>query len=175
MDRRISNNLDAIVEQLCCLDASDSSDESIIKAPSTVSALKAELDTLISRLREPARPDPFAEEPEFRRALERVLAIGMEPEAKANPHFEPLEPKRIGPYELLEKLGEGGMGVVYKALHLSLDKIVAVKILPPDRLYPPAVLRFRREMKAVGRLDHPNIVRATDAGEVDGCNFLVME
>lgn len=79
-------------------------------------------------------------------------------------------------YQLLEKLGEGGMGAVYKATHSRLEKIVALKVLPAQRLQNrDLVARFEREMKAVGKLDHPNIVRATDAGEVDGIHFLVME
>src|SRR5262249_14316990 len=70
----------------------------------------------------------------------------------------------------------GGMGTVYKALHVLLQRIVALKVLPADRVSSDkAVARFRREMKAVGRLNHPNIVQAIDAGEVDGTHFLVME
>jgi len=68
------------------------------------------------------------------------------------------------------------MGTVYKALHTQLDKLVAVKVLPPDKLRDAAAVnRFRQEMKAVGRLEHRHIVRATDAGETDGVHFLVME
>jgi serine/threonine protein kinase len=78
-------------------------------------------------------------------------------------------------YQPLSTLG-GGMGTVYRALHTRLDKVVALKVLPAQRKQSAAaVARFLREMKAVGKLDHPNIVRATDAGEVDGTHFLVME
>lgn len=83
---------------------------------------------------------------------------------------------RLGAYQLLRVLGEGGMGKVYEALHSSLEKRVALKVLPPDKLRTKdAVARFQREMKAVGKLVHPNIVGAHDAGEVDGTYFLVME
>ncbi len=83
---------------------------------------------------------------------------------------------RLGAYELISKLGQGGMGAVYKARHVRLDKIVAIKVLPPKRVQDKAtVARFEREMRAVGKLDHENIVRAMDAGEVDGRHFLVME
>ncbi len=82
----------------------------------------------------------------------------------------------FGQYRLLEKLGEGGMGVVYKAIHLRLEKQVAIKIVAPERTAnPEAVARFEREMKAVGRLHHPNIVNAFDAGEFKGSHYLVME
>ncbi|MGI8981108.1 MAG: protein kinase domain-containing protein [Pirellulaceae bacterium] len=176
MNPRPANTLDrdAIAEQLAELDSSDPGDPSKSpEAPSTVRELKAQLDTLIGQLREPVGPDPFAEETGLRRAQELVRAIGVENVSQAK--GERPELGRIGPYELLEKLGEGGMGAVYKALHSSLEKIVALKVLPRNRLHPDAIARFKREMKAVGKLDHPNIVRATDAGEMGGEHFLVME
>jgi len=83
---------------------------------------------------------------------------------------------QLGEYQLLEKLGEGGMGAVYKAMHTKLGRLVALKLLPADRLRDEqAIARFEREMKAVGAVDHPNIVRAMDAREVEGTRFLVME
>ena len=76
----------------------------------------------------------------------------------------------------MERLGRGGMGTVYKALHTNLKRIVAVKVLPAKRLaHPRAVALFQREMEAVGKFDHPNIVRAHDAGEANGQHYLVME
>ena len=85
--------------------------------------------------------------------------------------------EQVGQYRLLEKVEkQGGMGTVYKALHVLLMKVVALKLLPADRMTSEgAIARFRREMKAVGRLDHPNIVQARDAGEADGTHYLVME
>jgi len=83
---------------------------------------------------------------------------------------------KLGDYQLLEKLGEGGMGTVYKAIHAKLGRMVALKVLSKDRRWDQhAIARFDREMKAVGAVDHPNIVRATDAREVEGTRFLVME
>lgn len=85
-------------------------------------------------------------------------------------------PRQLRDYQLEESLGQGGMGRVFKALHANLKKQVAVKVLLADRIDDPsAVARLRREMEAVGRLDHPNIVRAHDAGEAEGHHFLVME
>ena len=82
----------------------------------------------------------------------------------------------LGDYELLEKVGCGGMGSVYRARHRLLSKTVAVKVLPKERtLNPDVVARFQREMSAVGWLNHPNIVRAYDAREVGGTHFFVME
>ncbi len=83
---------------------------------------------------------------------------------------------QIGQYELIGELGTGGMGTVYKARHTRLNKFVAVKLLRPGRLNDSqAVDRFEREMRAVGKLDHPNIVTALDAGDIDGTHYLVME
>ena len=83
---------------------------------------------------------------------------------------------QLGEYELLAKLGEGGMGAVYKARQTRLDKIVAPKVLPKDRTgNPHAVARFEREMKAIGSLSHPNIVQAYDARDIENTTVLVME
>ncbi len=84
-------------------------------------------------------------------------------------------PARVGPYEILGKLGRGGMGAVYRARHRELDKVVALKVLPAGRLDEAAVLRFRTEMKAAGRLDHPHIVAAHDAGRAGDIHYLVTE
>jgi serine/threonine protein kinase/WD40 repeat protein/CubicO group peptidase (beta-lactamase class C family) len=85
-------------------------------------------------------------------------------------------PEQLREYQLLNQLGKGGMGTVYRAIHTSLGKLVALKVLSAQFTSDPAaVARFRREMRAAGQLSHPNIVQATDAGEVDGLHFLVME
>ncbi len=84
--------------------------------------------------------------------------------------------KRLGEYELIEKLGAGGMGAVYKAQHIKLRREVALKVLAKDRLgNRRAIARFEREMAAVGAMDHPNVVRAHDAREIKGTRILVME
>ncbi len=83
---------------------------------------------------------------------------------------------QLGPYLLLNKLGEGGMGAVYKARHAKLGKLVALKILPQHVMSrPDALQRFEREMRAVGTLSHPNVVQAFDAGEFSGIHYLSME
>ena len=85
-------------------------------------------------------------------------------------------PARLGPYLLLERLGQGGIGAVYRALHTHLRREVAVKVLRPERLGSPTMRRrLLQEAAALGRLDHPNVVRATDADEHEGELYLVME
>src|SRR5262249_20574475 len=71
-------------------------------------------------------------------------------------------------------LGTGNMGVVYKALHTELERVVALKLLPHGFSDELAIARFKKEARAVGRLEHPNIVGAHDANEIDGTHFLVM-
>ena len=82
----------------------------------------------------------------------------------------------IGNYLILDKLGQGGMGVVFKARHRRLGRVGALKILPPSFARDTdAVMRFRREVEAAGRLKHPNLVAAQDADEDRGVHFLVMD
>jgi hypothetical protein len=82
----------------------------------------------------------------------------------------------LGPYVLLERLGEGGMGAVYKARHRPMDRVVALKIIRPERLaQADALQRFRREIRALAQLSHPNIVTAYHADCVGDASFLVME
>lgn len=85
-------------------------------------------------------------------------------------------PKQIGPYEILGPLGKGGMGAVYKAMQPSLNRIVAIKVLPGDFARDPdAVARFHREAQTVAMLSHPNIVQIIDKGEDQGILYFAME
>lgn len=89
---------------------------------------------------------------------------------------EPPPSRRLLSYELGEKIGAGGMGTVYRAKHAWLDRTVAIKFISPEVLGDPeAIGRFAQEARAIGSLDHPHVVRATDAGCVEGVHYLVTE
>jgi len=82
----------------------------------------------------------------------------------------------LGNYTILDKIGAGGMGQVFKAEHRRMKRIVAVKMLPTAMMKNPAVVaRFEREVTAAARLNHPNIVTAFDADKVNGTHLLIME
>jgi uncharacterized protein (TIGR03067 family) len=118
-------------------------------------------------------------EPQYQAAF--AQALQMPPLERQTPadvasKSASLLPRTLGEYQILAELGHGGMGRVYKARHTKLDRVVAVKLLARARLGDPqAMSRFEREMRAVGLLDHPNIVQAYDAREIDETPVLIME
>ncbi len=82
----------------------------------------------------------------------------------------------MGSYFVLDKLGQGGMGMLLKAEHRMMKRLVAIKVLSPSVTKTKELAqRFQREAEAAARLTHPNIVGAFDAGETNGSPFLVME
>ncbi len=91
-------------------------------------------------------------------------------------HEQPAMPKMIGGYEIKKVLGRGGMGIVYKAKQKKLDRIVALKmVLAGSHASPDQLLRFISEAKAVGHLQHPNIVQIFDIGEHENLPFFSLE
>jgi serine/threonine protein kinase len=84
--------------------------------------------------------------------------------------------RTLGHFEILEKLGEGGMGVVYKARDTHLDRFVAIKILPPEKMGDSERrVRFAQEAKSASALNHPGIVTIHDIAQQDGIDFMAME
>jgi serine/threonine protein kinase len=84
--------------------------------------------------------------------------------------------RTVSHFQILEKLGEGGMGVVYKARDTRLDRFVAIKTLPAKMVADPArKQRFIREAKAASALSHPNIIHIYEIDHADGVDFISME
>ncbi|MFO0911063.1 MAG: serine/threonine-protein kinase, partial [Isosphaeraceae bacterium] len=82
----------------------------------------------------------------------------------------------VGRYVIVDRLGSGSMGRVYKAHHGMMDRFVALKIIAPEIVSNERVVsRFQREMRLVGRLDHPNVIRAYDADQIGRVLYIVME
>jgi serine/threonine-protein kinase len=106
----------------------------------------------------------------------RLIEEGTITEFQARRLIEGKKELSFGRYALLDHIGQGARGRVFKARHRLMDRVVALKVLlPNDVLSETAVARFFREMKIVGLLDHPNVVRAIDADVHEGCPYLVME
>jgi serine/threonine protein kinase len=125
------------------------------RSKGTTINLQVDSDSLLQSLRELGLLSDFQ--------VERITADGV-------------HSLMLNDYVLLEPLGQGGMGIVYKARHRRMDRLVALKTLHPRAVEDADALdRFRREVKAAARLSHPNIVHAFDAGEQDGLHYLVME
>ena len=83
---------------------------------------------------------------------------------------------RFGPYEILEMIGAGGMGEVYKARDTRLDRTVAMKVLPSYVSSKPELKqRFEREARTIAGLNHPHVCTLFDVGQQDGTDYLVME
>jgi hypothetical protein len=126
-------------------------------------------------LRARAIEQACADHPEHAQALQRRFAFLREAglddrDAEAAPL-----PERFGDFQPVERLAAGGMGVVYRARQISLDRWVALKLVRPELLYfDGARARFRREAASIAQLEHPGIVPIYAAGEVDGVPYLAM-
>jgi len=146
-------------------------------------------DSLIGSLRNPDGESPFQNESTCRSAILKALgALAGTGEGEADDADRDASglagdllakepwPRSIGEYEIVRLLGRGGMGSVFLARHTKLGRQVALKLLGGYRLADPRMRqRFDAEMRAIGRLSHPNVVTAHDARDIDGTAVLITE
>jgi serine/threonine protein kinase len=159
--------------------------------PERNAALDAIMRSFISRPTEAERERMLRENPQFAAEL-RAWFTAEEPCGEADGGGETVSfspelrsetgPDRgtklryLGDYEILEEVGRGGMGIVYRARQTSLDRLVALKLILQGKLASQeSVRRFRREAEAVAQLDHPNIVPIYEVGEYDGMQYFSMK
>jgi serine/threonine protein kinase len=155
--------------------------QSLLEHVASCTGCQAELETvdqhsdpLIASLRAEDLGEPFEQEAACQAAMAKAIAAYsiVSSEQPVMPEL----PKQIGEYEILRPLGHGGMGSVWLARHTKLGREVALKLLSRHRwTHPQLRERFEAEMRAIGRLSHPNIVIAHDARDVGGCAVLVTE
>lgn len=108
--------------------------------------------------------------------LERDVVALFHSQARADETAEKSDATVFGDYRVVGKLGEGGMGIVHLARHETMGRIVALKTLPRELASDPtSVARFRREIAALGRCDHPNVVKVFASGEEHGTHWYAME
>ncbi|MFG0297708.1 MAG: serine/threonine-protein kinase [Maioricimonas sp. JB045] len=169
-EKRLFEMLDEYVER-------GEVDESRVESPENFPELPRLLDCLSSleSLAEIADPRPPAP-PEFGQTLIWDATDGDDSPARHGSSTFNLEDRTFGPYRLIEQIGSGGMGVVYKAEHLSLRSVVALKMIRSRQLATAEeITRFYREARAAAGVSHPNIVAVHDVGEYDGHHYLSMD
>ena len=119
-------------------------------------------------------PDPNSP-PSDRQLADRLVEIGLLNLWQAKQLLEGRTKFNLGPYQMIDSIGQGGMGQVFKAQRGKTGPVVAVKVLPLDKSTPEAVANFAREIEAMRRLHHPKLVAAIDAGQDGNVHYMVTE
>lgn len=128
-------------------------------------------DPLVAAFEHGSGEDDYSSEPDCLQVVRDIAQGNLGARKVERPHLS-----QIGNYQIEEVIAEGGMGIVYRATHLELGKEFAIKLLRTHLPHDLTIIkRFRRECRALGKMQHPNLVAASDAGVIDGTPFLVME
>jgi len=134
----------------------------------------------LDQAREALRPfsggdDLTGAPPSGTRVADQLVDLGHLNPWQASQLLEGRTKFSLGPYRIVDSIGRGGMGQVFQARHSILNTVVAIKVLPRDKCTPEAIANFTREIRVQSNLDHPNLVRALDAGEDGNVHYLVTE
>ncbi len=119
--------------------------------------------------------DPSTSAPGERRLAERLIEMGVLNPWQAQQLLDGRTKFSLGPYDIIDSIGQGGMGQIFKARHQDSGQVVAVKVLPREKSTPQAVANFQREIRALASLHHIRLVRALDAGSEGNVHYLVTE
>jgi serine/threonine protein kinase len=119
-------------------------------------------------------PDPNAP-PSDRQLADRLVEVGLLNVWQAKQLLDGRTKFNLGPYLIIDSIGQGGMGQVFKAQRGTMGRVVAIKVLPRDKSTPETVANFTREIRALASLDHPKLVAALDAGQDGNVYYLVTE
>jgi len=120
------------------------------------------------------KPEPAASASDQQLA-QRLIDVGLLNAWQAKQLLDGRTKFNLGPYQIIDSIGQGGMGQVFKAVHEKVGRPVAIKVLPRDKSTPEAVANFQREIQALSKLDHPRLVAALDAGHDASVHYLVTE
>ena len=118
---------------------------------------------------------PAVAAPTDQELSEKIVELGLLNAWQAKQLLDGRTKFTLGSYRIIDSLGQGGMGHVFKAEDPILKRVVAIKVLPRDKSTPEAIANFTREIQALSSLNHPKLVRAVDAGNDGNVNFLVTE
>jgi eukaryotic-like serine/threonine-protein kinase len=144
----------------------------------------ADLEDALARLRDGTSqatdPGPAIEaagdgQPTDERLADQLVTMGRLNRYQASQLLSGFTKLTLGPYRIVDSIGQGGMGQVFRAQHSVMGRTVAVKVLPKNKSTPEAIACFTREIRAQAALDHENLVRALDAGHDGNVYFLVCE
>jgi serine/threonine protein kinase len=153
-------------------------DQSIFEQCAIASGLltQQQLDEARAGIRwsEGDEPDPNAP-PSDRQLADRLVETSLLNPWQAKQLLDGRTKFNLGPYQIVDSIGQGGMGQVFKAKHEKIDRTVAVKVLPRDKSTPEAVASFTREIRALASLNHPKLVAAIDAGQDGNVHYMVTE
>jgi serine/threonine protein kinase len=173
---------DAVLDLICqevalreCAGERPSKEEYVVRFPDLADQLSLQfhVDEVVRGVAGPDNPPTTTQGKSVDRTVDHASATGDD--RLERPDSEDVDFPKVTGYEILGLLGRGGMGVVYKARHLALKRIVAIKMIPAGASTPELLSRLRTEAELIAQLQHPNIVQIFEIGELTDCPYLALE